>query len=238
MGQKVNPIIFRMGISQNWRSRWFSDKNYIAYLQQDITIRRFLKKRLKDASIDRIEIKRSGKEIELVIRSSRPGIIIGRGGSGIEDLKKEIIKKYIKNQKQNLKITIEEVKRPMLSAGILLQSIIEQVEKRIPYRRVMKKTIEKAMQAGCDGIKIIMSGRLNGVEIARTETLKDGRLPLHTLRANIDYSRGVARTTYGAVGVKVWVYLKDDKSQKEDNNNDKRGYSRPNNFARRNNFNK
>jgi small subunit ribosomal protein S3 len=209
MGHKVNPIAFRMGMSQSWRSKWFSDKNYIEYLRQDVEVRRFLKKKLRDAGIAEIEIKRSADIIEIVIFSSRPGVIIGRGGTGVDDLKKEIVSKYFKNIKKNLKITIEEVKHPMTSAAIVLQGMIDQVEKRLPYRKVMKKTIEKVMQAGCRGVKITMSGRLNGVEIARTETLKQGRLPLHTMRADIDYSRGAAHTTYGAIGVKIWIYKAD-----------------------------
>ena len=206
MGHKVNPIVFRMGMSQSWKSKWFSDKNYIEYLKQDVLVRKFLKNKLKDACIAEIEIKRSADIIEIVIHSSRPGVIIGRGGTGVEDIKKDITNKYFKNIRKNLKLTIEEVKRPMLSAPVVLQGMIDQVEKRLPYRKVMKKTIEKVMQAGAKGVKITMSGRLNGVEIARTETLKQGRLPLHTLRADIDYSRGTARTTYGAIGIKIWIY--------------------------------
>jgi small subunit ribosomal protein S3 len=222
MGQKVNPVLFRMGMSQTWKSRWFSDKKYIQYLQQDVLVRRYLKKKLKDAGVARIEIKRSADDITIVIYSSRPGIIIGRGGTGIEDLKKDLVKKFIKNKKA-LKISIEEVKAPMLSAGIVLQGIIDQVEKRMPYRRVMKKTIERVMEAGAKGVRIKLSGRLNGVEIARRETLGQGRLPLHTLRANIDYSRGAAATTYGAIGVKVWIY-KDKESEEKAINNKKGGY--------------
>lgn len=224
MGQKVNPIAFRMGMSQKWRSLWFSDKNYIEYLKQDTAIRSFLKKRLKDARVASVQIKRSADILELIIHSGRPGIIIGRGGTGIEDLKKEIVKKYIKSQKLNLRISVEEVSKPDLSAAIILQNIIEQTEKRIPYRKVIKRTIERSMDNGCQGIKITMAGRLNGVEIARTETLKQGRLPLHTLRADIDYSRGAASTTYGKIGVKVWVYKGDaeenvEEEKKEQNNN-------------------
>lgn len=207
MGHKVNPISLRLGGLQDWKSKWFSDRNYAQYLKDDITIRRFLKKKLRDAGVARLEINRSANGIELVIHSGRPGVIIGRGGNGVEDLKKEVINNCLdKTKKQNIKISIEEVKRPALSAEIILQSIIDQIEKRLPFRKVMKKSIEKSMEAGCRGIKITMSGRLNGVEIARTETLREGQLPLHTLRANIDYARGVARTTYGAIGIKVWLY--------------------------------
>lgn len=221
MGQKVNPIIFRMGMSQGWRSKWFSEKNYIEYLQKDIAIRKYLQKKLKDAGVASVEIRRSADEVNISIYSSRPGIIIGRGGTGIEDLKKEIKNKFIK-EKINLRISIEEVRKPMLSAAIVSQSIIEQIEKRIPYRKVMKKAIERVMEAGAKGVRVIVAGRLNGVEIARTETLNNGNLPLHTIRADIDYSRGVASTTYGAIGVKVWIYKgsvlekEDDKSSKQE----------------------
>ncbi len=216
MGQKVNPVIFRMGMSQGWKSKWFSKKNYIEYLQKDIAIRKYLQKKLKDAGIDSIEIRRSADEVNISIYSSRPGIIIGRGGTGIEDLKKEIKNKFVK-EKVNLRISIEEVRKPMLSAAIVLQSIIEQTEKRIPYRKVMKKAIERVREAGAKGVRVIMAGRLNGVEISRTETLTEGNLPLHTIRADVDYSRGVARTTYGAIGVKVWIY-KGSILEKEDKN--------------------
>jgi len=215
MGQKVNPVSFRMGMSQTWKSKWFSDKKYIQYLQQDILMRKYLKKKLRDAGVSRIEIKRSADDIEILIYSSRPGVIIGRGGTGIDDLKKDLIQKFIKDERK-LKISIEEVKKPMLSAGIVLQSMIDQVEKRIPYRKVMKKSIDRVMEAGAKGVKIKMAGRLNGVEIARRETLGQGRLPLHTLRANIDYSRGVAATTYGSVGIKVWIYKRPEDEEKKD----------------------
>ena len=238
MGQKVNPIIFRMGMSQSWKSKWFSDKHYIEYLKQDVLVRKFLKNKLKDAGIDEIEIKRSADVIEIVIYSSRPGVIIGRGGTGVEDIKKEIISKYFKNIKKNLKITIEEVKQPMTSAAIVLQGMIDQIEKRLPYRKVMKKTIEKVMQAGNIGVKITMSGRLNGVEIARTETLKNGRLPLHTFRANIDYSRGAAHTTYGAIGIKIWIYKADAVTGSENQELKRENRQRFNKFDNKRGFDK
>ena len=230
MGQKVNPVSFRMGMSQTWKSKWFSDKNYVKYLKQDVLVRKYLKIKLRDAGISRIEIKRSADDITIVIFSSRPGIIIGRGGTGIEELKKDLVKRFIKNEKA-LKISIEEVKKPMLSSGIVMQGIIDQIEKRMPYRRVMKKTIERVMEAGAKGVKVKVSGRLNGVEIARKETLGKGRLPLHTLRANIDYSRGTAATTYGSIGVKVWIYKdKESEEVKTGNDNKRNNYrgSRPN----------
>lgn len=234
MGQKVNPISFRLGSLQTWKSRWFSDKNYALYLKEDVTIRRFLKSKLKDAAVARVEINRSGNGIELILQSARPGIIIGRGGTGIDDLKKEILVKCFKNKKQNLKISIEEVKRPGMCAEIVLQNMIEQTEKRLPYRKIMKKAIEKALEAGCRGVKVMMSGRLNGVEIARREMLREGRLPLHTMRADIDYPRGVARTTYGAIGIKVWLYREVESALKplpkdpyKDNRDSRSQFKRP-----------
>lgn len=205
MGQKVNPKIFRMGQSESWRSKWFNKKNYVAFLQQDYYIRKFIKNKLKDCGVDRIEIERSAKKITINIATAKPGLIIGRGGSGIEELKKTIINKFL-TKEDFLNINIAEVENPGLSAEVVLQSMIADIEKRIPFRRVMKQNIEKVMRAGALGVKITMSGRLNGAEIAREETLHEGRMPLHTLRANIDYTRGAAFTTYGAVGIKVWIY--------------------------------
>jgi len=205
MGQKVNPRIFRMGQSENWRSKWFSRKNYAVFLQQDYLIRKFIKNKLKDCGIDKIEIERSAKKILINIYTAKPGLIIGRGGSGIEELKKAITNKFLATE-DFLTINIFEVDNPNLSAEVVLQSMITDIEKRIPFRRVMKQNIEKVMRAGALGVKIIMSGRLNGAEIAREETLHEGRMPLHTIRANIDYARGAAFTTYGAVGIKIWIY--------------------------------
>lgn len=208
MGQKVNPKLFRIGQSESWRSKWFSHKNYAAFLQQDYWIRKFLKKKLKDSGLDKIEIERSLNKIVINIYTAKPGLIIGRGGSGIEDLKKQITKEFL-NKGDLLNINIFEVDNPNTSAEVVLQTMINDIEKRIPFRRVMKQNIEKVMRAGALGVKITMAGRLNGAEIAREETLHEGRMPLHTIRANIDYSRGAAFTTYGAVGIKIWVYKGD-----------------------------
>lgn len=205
MGRKVNPIVMRLGMSEQWRSRWFSDSNFAELLKKDVSIRRFLKNRLKDAGIDRIDIERSRGELKIDILAAKPGIIIGRGGTGIDDLRKDINKKYL-GAKTALKINVQEVDNPNLSAGAILQACIADIEKRIPFRRVMKQNIDKVKKAGAKGVKISMAGRLNGAEIARTEVLSYGTIPLHTLRANINYSRGAARTTYGAIGVKVWIY--------------------------------
>lgn len=195
----------RLGMSTKWRSRWFSDNDYARLLRQDVTMRKFLKNKLREAGLDMIEIERSRGEIVVTITAAKPGLIIGRGGTGIDDLKKELQKKYV-DQKTILKVNIQEVDNPNLSAGAVLQVCIADIEKRIPFRRVLKQNIEKVSKAGAKGVKISMAGRLNGADIARTEKITQGTLPLHTLRANIDYSRGVARTTYGAVGIKVWIY--------------------------------
>lgn len=205
MGHKVNPRVFRLGMSEQWRSRWFSDKEYPALLRQDVTVRRYLGQKLKDAGIDRIDIERFRDELVITIITAKPGIIIGRGGTGIEELKKDIVKRFLA-PKTVLKVNIQEVENPNLSAGVVLQACIADIEKRIPFRRIMKQNIDKVLKAGAEGVKIVMAGRLNGAEIARTEMLAQGKIPLHTLRANIDYTRGTARTTYGAIGIKVWIY--------------------------------
>lgn len=205
MGQKVNPIAFRLGFKEQWRSRWFSAKDYAELLKQDVQMRRYLKIKLREAGIDRIDIERFRGEIVITIIAAKPGLIIGRGGTGIDDLQKDIRHRFL-DQKTSLKLNIQEVENPNLSAGAVLQACISDIEKRIPFRRVMKQNIDRVLKAGAQGVKIIMSGRLNGVDIARRENLSHGKIPLHTLRADIDYSRGAAKTTYGMVGIKVWIY--------------------------------
>ncbi len=195
----------RLGMSEQWRSRWYGDADYAQMLRQDVTLRRFLAKKLAEAGIDKIDIERFRGEVVVTIVTAKPGIIIGRGGTGIEDLKKEIVKKYL-SPKTTLKLNIQEVENPNLSSGVVLQACIADIEKRIPFRRVMKVNIDKVLKAGAEGVKIMMSGRLNGADIARRETLTQGKIPLHTLRANINYSRGTALTTYGMIGIKVWIY--------------------------------
>lgn len=206
MGHKVNPKIFRIGVIREADSRWFARRHYGVFLKEDIQIRDFLRKKLKEGGVAKIEIERSANNLSLIIFTSRPGVVIGRGGGGIEEMKKEIKRKFLGNKKITLNINIQEVEKPDLNAELILQGLIAQIEKRIPFRRVMKRGLEQVMKAGGLGVKIIMSGRLNGVEIARTETLARGKVPLHTLRADVDYSRGTARTTYGAIGIKVWIY--------------------------------
>jgi len=213
MGQKVNPIIFRLGPIHNWSSRWFSKKDYAVFLKQDIRVKKFIKKSLKEASVVKIEIERSGNTFTVIIYTAKPGLVIGRSGEGVEKLKKEIKEKFL-DPKTSLNLNIQEVKTPNLSAELLVQGMVADLEKRIAFRRIMKQTIGKAEKAGAKGVKVLCSGRLNGAEIARRETLTRGSLPLHTIRADIDYSRGVANTTYGTIGVKVWVY-KGEKFNKE-----------------------
>ena len=206
MGQKVNPIVMRLGMSQQWLSKWFSDRDYSVLLEQDVKIRRYIRIKLAESGIDRIEIERSPGKMTINLRVARPGLVIGRGGAGIEELRQAIVKQFMQSKKLDLKINIQEVDSPNLSAGVVLQTMISDLEKRMPFRRVLKQTLDKTMKAGAQGAKVMVSGRLNGAEIARTETLTQGKVPLHTLRADIDYSRGAARTTYGAIGVKVWIY--------------------------------
>lgn len=205
MGQKVNPIIFRIGPIYHWTSKWFSKKNYKEFLKQDVSIRKFIQQTLRDGAIEKVEIERSRGSMVITIYTAKPGFVIGRGGEGVESLKKKIQERFLQKD-VSLTINIQEVKNPNMSAAILLQEIISDLEKRIPFRRVMKQAMSRAQKAQVKGIKIICSGRLNGVEIARSETFTWGNLPLHTIRADIDYKRGAAHTTYGTIGVKVWIY--------------------------------
>ncbi|MFH0840484.1 MAG: 30S ribosomal protein S3 [bacterium] len=209
MGKKVNPKIMRVGITRGWDSKWFSDqKGYIKKLQQDLAVRKFMLKEFKEAGVDRVEVERNAKDKIMVnVHTAKPGIIIGRGGSGIEELKKKIHTKFLKSFKINqINLTVTEITRPNLSAQVLVQSMILEIEKRMPFKRVMKQAISRVERAGALGVKVMVSGRLNGAEIARTEMLISGKLPLQTLRADIDYARGVAHTTYGTIGIRAWIY--------------------------------
>jgi len=209
MGQKVNPKVMRVGITRTWPSKWFaSGQGYIDQVKQDLGIRKYLIKQFKEAGIDRVEVERpSGKKIVVNIFTAKPGLIIGRGGVGIEELKKKIHINFLKNFRSGeININITEVDRPNLSALILVQSMIIDIEKRLPFKRVMKQAISRAERSGALGVKVMVSGRLNGAEIARREMLISGKLPLQTLRADIDYGRGAAHTTYGLIGIKAWVY--------------------------------
>lgn len=206
MGQKVHPKVFRLGTIYTTSSKWFAKKNFRQFLKEDVQIRRFLKVKLREAGVGKIEIERSAQSMNVIIHSAKPGIIIGRGGSDIESLKKEVIQKYLGSRKIKLNISIQEIQKPELDAQVVVQQVIDQIEKRMPFRRLMKRTIENVKKAGAKGVKVMISGRLDGAEIARSEKLTSGSLPLHTMRADIDYARGAAMTTYGTIGVKVWIY--------------------------------
>jgi len=209
MGRKVNPKIFRIGITYTWDSEWFSSKkNYRENLREDILIREYLYKKIKKmgAGIDKIEIERSGDEVRVFAYVGKPGLIIGKRGEGVEEIRRQLQKKIFGTDKKVFKINILEVKDFSLSANIIVQNAISDLEKRIPFRRVMKQVIARTKKAGVKGIKIIVGGRLNGVAIARSEKLVEGTIPLNTLRADIDYAFGGAHTTYGVIGVKVWIY--------------------------------
>ncbi len=217
MGQKVHPTAFRIGVIRGWKSKWFSRKDYAAYLEQDIKIRKYLQRKLKDGGVSTINVERSASGITINLYTSKPGIVIGRGGTGAEELKKEVQQKFL-DKKTKVNLNIHEVSKPFLDAQLVAQGIMEQLEKRIPFRRAVKRSIEQVMQAGAKGVKVIVKGRLNGAEIARSEKFAEGSVPLHTLRADIDYARGAAHTTYGMVGVKVWIYRGEifEKDQKQE----------------------
>jgi small subunit ribosomal protein S3 len=202
MGQKVHPYGFRLGVTKTWRSRWFAKADYSKLLHEDLELRESLTNRLKAAGISSIEVDRPGNKLRITIRTSRPGIIIGRKGAEIEKLKSDLAKKT----KREVFIDIQEVHRPELDAQLVSESIALQLEKRVAFRRAMRKAVDSALRFGCKGIKVRVSGRLNGAEIARSEWYLQGQLPLHTLRADIDYGFTEASTTYGVIGVKVWVY--------------------------------
>lgn len=203
MGHKVNPKLMRIQINTQWDSSWYADKkNYSKYLHRDIELRDELNKRLKNAGVDTIEIQRSNKKVIVNVHTSKPGVIIGKQGESIDKLKEKLQKKF----HDQFEINIVEIKRPDISAKIIGQNIAQQIEKRISYRRAAKQAIQKGMEAGAKGVKIQVSGRLNGVEISRSEFYKEGNIPLHTFRADIDYARVRAETTYGTIGIKVWVY--------------------------------
>lgn len=208
MGQKVNPKIFRIGLTRTWPSKWFGvGKNYISRLQQDVKLRKFLMAELREAGVDRVEIERSANKIIVGIFTAKPGLIIGRGGALAEELKKKIHRQFLKNFRLGeINLNISEVERPGLSASIVAQQMAAEIEKRMPFRRVMKQAIGRVERAGALGVKVVVSGRLNGAEISREEMLVSGKVPLHTLRADIDYAQVTAKTTFGAIGIKVWIY--------------------------------
>jgi len=204
MGQKINPIGFRLAVNKNWTSRWYANKkNFAPMLAEDIKVRDFLKKKLAHASVGRVLIERPAKDARITIFSARPGVVIGKKGEEIESLKAEL--RRIMGVQQ-VHVNIEEIRKPEIDAQLIADSIGQQLEKRIMFRRAMKRAMQNAMRLGAQGIKIMSAGRLNGIEIARTEWYREGRVPLHTLRADIDYGMGEAKTNYGVIGIKVWVY--------------------------------
>jgi len=220
MGQKIHPIAFRLGITQNWKSRWFNKKKFQEFLKEDYFIRGFLTTKLVKAGIDHIAIERTADSINVMIHAARPGLIIGRGGSGIEDLKKEVKsllhRKLKRPLKIDLRLSVEELRGADTKAAVLAQSMVDQLEKRLPFRRVMKQTVERVMQSkDVLGVKIMMKGRLDGAEIARREWLRRGQIPLQTLRVKIDFAQATAFTTYGTVGVTVWVHKKEEVEEKK-----------------------
>ncbi|MCW5220636.1 30S ribosomal protein S3 [Verminephrobacter aporrectodeae] len=206
MGQKIHPTGFRLAVSRNWSSRWYaSDREFAGMLAEDIKVREYLKTKLKNAAVSRILIERPAKNARITIYSARPGVVIGKKGEDIENLKKELAARL----RVPVAVNIEEVRKPEIDAKLVADSITQQLEKRIMFRRAMKRAMQNAMRLGAQGIKIMSSGRLNGIEIARCEWYREGRVPLHTLRADIDYGTSEAKTTYGVIGVKVWVYKGD-----------------------------
>ncbi len=202
MGQKVNPIGLRLGIVKTWESRWYADKKYSDYILEDYRLREYVKSKMYHAGISRIEIERSSKRVRLRIHTARPGIVIGKKGSEIEKLKKELEKMIF----QEVLIDIQEVRKPEVDAQLVAENVALQIVRRVAFRRAMKRGVSSAMRFGAKGVKIISSGRLGGAEMARTEWYREGRVPLHTLRADIDYGLAEARTTYGIVGVKVFIF--------------------------------
>lgn len=201
MGQKTNPIGFRLGITKSWDSNWYDEKGFSGKLQEDLMVRNYVRNRLKKAGISRIQIDRTPKRAVITIHTSRPGIVIGKSGKEIAQLEEELKKITAKD----VKILIHEIKRPELDASLVAETIASQIEGRISFRRAMKQAITASMRMGAEGIRVMAGGRLGGAEIARREQYKEGRIPLHTIRADIDYATSTARTIYGAIGVKVWI---------------------------------
>ncbi|WP_424859898.1 MULTISPECIES: 30S ribosomal protein S3 [unclassified Tepidimonas] len=207
MGQKIHPTGFRLSVSRNWASRWYaSNREFAGMLADDIKVRQYLRDKLKNAAVSRIVIERPAKNARITIHSARPGVVIGKKGEDIERLKKDLAAML----GVPVAVNIEEIRKPEVDAQLIADSITQQLEKRIMFRRAMKRAMQNAMRLGAQGVKIMSSGRLNGIEIARTEWYREGRVPLHTLRADIDYGTSVAKTTYGTIGVKVWVYKGDN----------------------------
>ncbi len=206
MGQKVNPIGIRLGITRDWTSRWYADtKGFPAHILSDWRVREFLRKRLADASVSRIHIERAARKANITIHTARPGVVIGRKGEDIEKLRVEVAR-LMKMAVTDVRLNIAEIRKPELDATLVAESIAQQIEKRVMFRRAMKRAVTNTMRSGALGVKVRIAGRLNGAEISRSEWTREGRIPLHTFRADIDYGTAEARTTYGVIGVKVWVF--------------------------------
>lgn len=205
MGHKVHPKIHRTQVIYSWDSRWFSQKNYALFAKQDLAVRKYLMKKFKDANIDSISVERGPKNMTVTILAAKPGFIIGRSGQGLDSVRKYIETKILQ-MGLKVKLQVKELRSPALSAMVVAQTIAAETERRVPFRRLMKQSIERVMKAGGKGVKVKMSGRLNGVEIARTESLATGKVPLITLRSDVDYASVTAQTLYGAIGIKVWIY--------------------------------
>jgi small subunit ribosomal protein S3 len=202
LGQKTNPIGLRLGIIKSWSSSWFDEKNFAAKLEEDLQLRKYVRSRLEKAAVSKVEIERNAKRVVLTVYTARPGIVIGKKGSEVDKLREEL--KALTNK--DVQININEIKKPELDAYLVAENVGKQLQGKVSFRRAMKKAITSTMRIGAEGIKIICSGRLGGAEMARTEQYKEGRIPLHTLRADIDFARYTARTAYGAIGVKVWIF--------------------------------
>jgi len=205
LGHKVHPFGFRLGITKGWQAKWYAEKDYGRFLQQDLKLRRVIEQKSREYGIAQVEIERPGNEVSVTIYSARPGVLIGRGGQNVEALRAELEK----SSAEKIRLTIREIERPELVACLVAQSIAERIEARVPFRRVMKQAAFRTLQAGAKGIKMKCSGRLGGAEIARSETRHEGQMPLHTLRADIDYGFTEAHTLMGRIGVKVWIYKGD-----------------------------
>lgn len=230
MGQKVNPKGLRVGVIKNWDSRWYAEKQYSEFLLEDYKIRQFLKKKLYHTGISHLEIERAANRVKISIFTAKPGIVIGRGGADVEVLRQELRKLTDKN----VFVNIVEVARPEMDAQLVAENIADQLERRIAFRRAMKQAMGRTMRMGAEGIKIMCSGRLGGAEIARTEWTSDGKVPLHTLRADIDYATAEANTTYGKIGIKVWIYKGEVLGGRPLPTEEKKEEARPNNNRRQN----
>lgn len=219
MGQKINPTGFRVGVIRDWDAKWYADKDFADYLHEDIEIRNFINKKLQDASVSRIEIERAAKRVNISVHTAKPGMVIGKGGSEVENLRKQLNKLT----GRQVHINIVEIKKPDLDAKLVGENIARQLEQRIAFRRAMRQAMQRTMRAGAKGIKIQASGRLNGADIARREHYNEGLVPLHTLRADIDYAWEEAATTYGRIGIKTWINRGEILPEKPQQNNAKGG---------------